>query len=216
MMHLRGAGSTNIASRLPAPGMMIKSATPIRFGIPSRPVKGSLLGSQPSHVFFSAGFQPQSAALKRPYAAHLTSPSVFKFSTQTQKTAIKFQSPPSVPLRTKPEYIYEKVNVPKHPDPVRHNVGSDGAIHTIPAPNLSINDGSQRVPEELPRVPEVNGNNLNSLFDSDLASFSTHGFALEKPVKLKYMRPEPVQLKFLISDPSISGSRKYQRLCFPK
>lgn len=176
MHHLRGSGSSNIGARVPAPGMFIKSSMPLRFAIPSRPIpKGSLLGSPSSHVFFTAGHQPQAASLKRPYAGHLTSPGVFKFTTQSQKTAIKFQSPPPVPLKSKPGYIYEKVNVPKHPDPVKFNIGSDGAIHTIPAPNLGIAEGSP--------VSEVTANNLNSLFDSDLATFSAHGFALEKPVK---------------------------------
>lgn len=173
-VHLRGSGSANIQARLPAPGMFIKSAAPFRFAVPSRPMRGPLLGSHSSYVYFNAGPSPQAAALKRPYTAHTTSPGVFKFSTQAQKTAIKFQSPPSVPLNTKPEFIYEKVNVPKHPDPVRYNIGSDGAIHTIPAPNLSLNDGTP--------IPEITGNNLNNIFDSDLATFSTHGFALEKPV----------------------------------
>ena len=205
IMHLRGSGSSNIASRLPAPGMFIKSAAPIRFAIPQRPVMkgGSLLGSQSSHVFFNSGYPSQAAPLKRPYAAHLTaSPGLFKLSTQSsQKTAIKFHSPPTVPLKSKPEYIYEKVNVPKHPDPVRYSISSDGAIHTIPAPNLSLNEGSP--------VPEITGNNLNSLFDSDLATFSAHGFALEKPVN--YLFKALIVNLFMINFSFSHISTKFKR-----
>lgn len=184
MFHLRGSGSSNIVSRVPAPGMFIKSGSPIRLAIPGRmndrPMKSSLLSSPSSHVFFNGGFPPQAAALKRPYAAHLTSPGTFKFATQSHKTAIKFQTAPPVPLKVKPEYIYEKVNVPKYPEPVRYNIGSDGAIHTIPAPNLGLKDGEP--------IPEVTANHLNSQFDSDLAQFPAHAFAhaLEKPVKIKF------------------------------
>lgn len=177
MVHLRGAGSANAVSRVPSQGMFIKSGAPIRFAIPARMTdrpKGSLLASQSSHVFFKAGLSPQTAALKRPYAAQLTSPGVLKFSAPGQKTAIKFQAAPPVPQRSKPEYIYEKVNVPKYPEPVRYNIGSDGAIHTIQAPNLGLKDGSP--------IPEVGANTLNSQFDSDLTKFSANGFSLSKPV----------------------------------
>lgn len=175
MMQLRGAGSSNVLSRVPSPGMFIKSGVPIRFAIPmranDRPMKASLLSSPSSHVYYKAGFQ-QAAALKRPY---VSAPGVFKFASPG-KTAIKFQAAPPVPLRSKPEYIYEKVNAPKFPDPVRYSIGSDGAIHTIPAPNL----GSK----EAEPIPEVTANNLNSQFDSDLVKFSAQSFAhaLEKPV----------------------------------
>lgn len=181
MMHLRGAGSAKIGSRVPPPGMFIKSAAPIRFAIPmrpnDRPIKSSLLSSPSQHVFFKSG-PPHAGALKRPYAAHLTSPGVFKFSSPSQKTAIKFQSAPPVPLKSKPDFIYEKVNAPKHPDPVKYNIGSDGAIHTIPAPNLSLNDGAP--------VPEYSANNLNNQFDLDLVKYSAQSFAhaLEKPVRI--------------------------------
>lgn len=77
------------------------------------------------------------------------------------------------PLKKKPEYIYEKVHVPKYADPVRFNIGSDGAIHTIPAPNLGVKDGSP--------IPEVHYNTLNNQLDSDLAKFPAV-FSLEKPV----------------------------------
>lgn len=175
MVHLRGSGSANVPSRVAAPGMFIKTGSPFRFAFPSRMnerQKGSL-GSPSTHVYFKSGHPPQSAALKRPYGAHLSSPGVFKFSTPAHKTAIKFQSPPQIPVKSKPEYIYEKVNVPNYSD--RYNIGSDGAIHTIPAPNLSLKDGAP-----IPEVT-VNNLNLNNQFDSDLSQFSAHGFALENP-----------------------------------
>ena len=80
------------------------------------------------------------------------------------------------PLKNKPEYIYEKVHVPKYADPVRYNVGSDGAIHTIPAPNLGSKNHAQ--------APEINYNTLNNQLDSDLAKFPAV-FSLEKPVKIE-------------------------------
>lgn len=91
MLHLRGSGSSNVASRIPGPGMMIKAGTPIRFAIPMRPQKGNLAPSASNNVFYKAGY-PQSS-YKRPYAAHLTaqSPAAFKFSSPSQKTAIKLQ-----------------------------------------------------------------------------------------------------------------------------
>lgn len=181
--HLRGAGSSNIMSRVPPPGMFIKSGSPIRFAIPmranERPIKASLLSSPSSHVYFKSG-APQAAALKRPYTQHHASPpGVFKFSSPAQKTAIKFQSAPPVPLKSKPDFIYEKVHVPKYADPVRYNIGSDGAIHTIPAPNLSLKEGQP--------IPEYSANNLNHQFDADLQKFAAQGFtyALEKPVSFK-------------------------------
>lgn len=177
MVHLRGAGSSNVPSRVAAPGMFIKTASPFRFAIPQRMnerPKGAL-GSPSTHVYFKAAYSPQTAALKRPYAAHLNSPGVFKFSSPAHKTAIKFQSAPHIPLQSKPEYIYEKVNVPKYPDPVSFNTNFESAIHTIPAPNLSLKNG-----EPIPEL-SVNNLNLNHQFDSDLSQFSAHGFALDKP-----------------------------------
>ena len=172
MLKLRGSGSSNIVSRVPAPGMFIKTASPFRFALPaSRP--GSLQSSPSNHIFFKSN-GPQASALKRPYAAHLTSPGVFKFSSPGHKTAIKFQPAPPVPLRSKPEFIYEKVNAPKHPDPVRYTIGSDGAIHTIAAPNLASND--------IQTISEVTANHLNSQFDSDLTKFNAQAFAINKPV----------------------------------
>lgn len=182
MFQLRGSGSSNVLSRVPPPGMFIKSGAPIRFAIPmrsgDRPGKGSLLSSQSAQMYFKGGPQQQqyAGALKRPYAAPLTSPGVFKF-TSPHKTAINFQSAPPVPLKSKPEYIYEKVNKPRFQEPFRYNQGSSGAIHTIPAPNLSLNDGQA--------IPELTANNLNSHFDSDLTKFSAQSFnhALERPVR---------------------------------
>lgn len=86
---------------------------------------------------------------------------------------IQFQIPP--PLKNKPEYIYEKVHVPKYADSVRYNIGSDGAIHTIPAPNLG-----GKIPSP---IPEINYNTLSNQLDSDLAKFPAV-FSLEKPVRL--------------------------------
>jgi hypothetical protein len=89
-IHLRGSGSSNIASRIPPPGMFIKSASPIRFGIPMRAIERQK-GASSNHVFFKAGY-PQASVYKRPYAAHLTaSQGGFKFSSPAHKTAIKFQ-----------------------------------------------------------------------------------------------------------------------------
>lgn len=177
MLHLRGAGSSNIASRLPSPGMFIKSGTPIRFAVPmrmtDRPIKGSLASSPSNHVYFKAG-SPHVQSLNRPYAAHLTaSAGMFKFSSP-HKTAIKFQAAPPVPLKSKPNYIYEKVHVPKFQD-IKYSIGSDGAIHTIPAPDL----GSFK---DTTPIPDINPNSLNSQFDSDLLQFSPNAFALQKPV----------------------------------
>lgn len=124
----------------------------------------SLHGSPTNHVFFKAG-RPYAAALKRPYAEHLTAPGMFKFSTP-HKAAIKFQAPTSGAFRPKPEFVYEKVNVPKHPEPVRYSSGSEGGIHTIAAPNLSLNDNHP--------VPEVPSNNLNHQLDIDLTHFNQH------------------------------------------
>lgn len=177
MVHLRGAGSSNIPSRVSPPGMFIKTGSPFRFAIPSRMnerPKGSL-GSPSTHVYFKSGSSPQAAALKRPFTSQLMSPGVFKFSSPAHKTAIKFQSAPHIPLKSKPDYVYEKVNVPNYSDSTRYNIGSDGAIHTIPAPNLSLKNG-----EPIPELT-VNNLNLNNQFDSDLSQFSAQGFALEKP-----------------------------------
>lgn len=178
MLQLRGAAASNLALRQPGQGMFFKSSSPIRFAIPTRSspgASGSLQPSPSNQFFFKVGPPHNAAALKRPYASHYTAPQgVFKFSTP-HKAAIKFQPAPSVPLKSKPEYIYEKVHVPKYPEAVqKYNIGSDGAIHTIQAPNLSLNNPHP--------VPELNNNNLNSQFDSDLINFSPHAFAIEKPV----------------------------------
>jgi hypothetical protein len=181
MYALRGAGSSNVFSRMPAPGMFIKSPNPIRFAIPQRPLKGGLASSSSTNFFYKA---PPQQHHKRPYAAPLTSPG-FKISSPAHKTAIKFQSPPPVPLKSKPEFIYEKVTVPKFADPVRFNIGSDGAIHTIPAPNL----GSRDVHAQSP-APDFTFNNQ---LDSDLTKIPAQSFAISKPVNETVL-----SIKFLI------------------
>ncbi|CRK91497.1 CLUMA_CG005163, isoform A, partial [Clunio marinus] len=181
MLNLRGSGTANMFSRLPAPGMFVKTNSPFRFAIPmrpnERPIKSSLLSSPSSHVFYKSNFPSQAAALKRPFPHHLPSTGAFKFSSPTHKTAIKFQVAPPVPLKSKPEYVYEKVNVPKFADPIRYGGGHDSAIHTIPAPNLSQSHDKSPIPDPL-------GNNLNTQFDSDLSKFSAAAFsqAFIKPI----------------------------------
>lgn len=166
MIQLRGSGSTKIVSRLPPPGWR-GGQVPVQHNMPSRIVnrpiiKSSLAPSPSTHVFFNAGPPPQSSAYKHhPYAAQLTAQApLFKFSSPGSKTAIKFQSAP--PLRSKPEYIYEKVNAPKFPDPVQLP-GSDAAIHTIPAPNLS--NGRP--------IPELSNQNSFEDFSKLSTSFGT-------------------------------------------
>lgn len=179
MIQWRGHGNANMHAA--APGMFFKSSSPIRFAMqqPTRSSSGANghLQPSPSNQFFFKVGPPLNAAAasKRPYASHYTAPGVFKFSTP-HKTAIKFQQAPLVSLKSKPEYIYEKVLVPnKYPDAVKYNIGSDGAIHTIQAPNLSLKD--------VQPVPEVTNNNLNSQLDSDLIQFSPQAFAIEKPAQ---------------------------------
>lgn len=172
MLALRGAGTSNVFSRIPAPGMFIKSANPIRFAIPQRPIKGGLASSSSTNFFYKS---PPQQHHKRPYAAPLTSPG-FKISSSAHKTAIKFQSPPPVPLKSKPEFVYEKVTVPKFADPVRFNIGSDGAIHTIPAPNLGSKDSHAPVP-----APSQDFT-FNNQLDSDLTKIPAQSFAITKPV----------------------------------
>lgn len=179
MLQLRGTVASNHASRQPSQGMFFKSSSPFRFAIPTRSnsgANGSLQPSPSNQFFFKVGPPHNSpgVALKRPYASHYNAPGVFKFSTP-HKAAIKFQQAPTVPLKAKPEFFYEKVHVPKYADVAKYNIGSDGAIHTIQAPNLSLNNPQL--------VPELNNNNLNSQFDSDLINFSPQAFAIEKPVQ---------------------------------
>lgn len=57
---------------------------------------------------------------------------------------------------------------------MRYTIGSDGAIHTIAAPNLASND--------IQTISEVTANHLNSQFDSDLTKFNAQAFAINKPV----------------------------------
>lgn len=183
MAALRGAGTQNILSRVPPPGMFIKSPSPIRFAIPQRPHKNGIASSPSNNFFFKSAPQHY----KRPYASPLTSQSMFKLSSP-HKTAIKFQSPPPVPLKSKPEFIYEKVTVPKFSDPVRFNIGSDGAIHTIPAPNLGSKDAQAHS-----AAPEFT---LNNQLDSDLTKIPAHGFAISKPVK-RAINCLNIKIKFL-------------------
>jgi hypothetical protein len=82
------------------------------------------------------------------------------------------------PLKNKPEYIYEKVHVPKYADPVRYNIGSDGVIHTVQAPNLGGKDGAP--------IPEIHYNTLSNQLDTDLTKFPAV-FSLEKPVSFKFI-----------------------------
>lgn len=160
MMQFRGSGSSNIVSRLPSPNMFIKSSNNIQFAMPSRLANRppqTLKAAPSTHIYFKSGPPPNSH--KKPYASALTSPSVFKFSSPGHKTAIKFKSAPPVPLKSKPEFIYEKVTVPKFSEPI---IGTEAAIHQIAAPNLSLNQ-----------------------LDSDLTKVPNQAFALEQPVSLK-------------------------------
>lgn len=155
LMQLRGSGSTNIFSRAPVPNMFIKSHNPIQFAMPmrhlSRPQLGSPKPAPSTHIYFKTG-----APKKQTYASSSSTP-VFKYSSPGgHKTAIKFKSPP--PLKTKPEFIFEKVTVPKFAEPI---IANEAAIHQIAAPNLSLNQ-----------------------LDNDLTKTSIQAFgsALEKPV----------------------------------
>lgn len=158
LLQLRGSGSTNFVSRIPAPNMYIKSHNPLQLAMPMRYARpyGSLKPAPSTHIYF------KTSPPKKPYASALTSsaPSsqpVFKFSSPGHKTAIKFKSPP--PLKSKPEFIFEKVTVPKFAEPI---IANEAAIHQIAAPNLSLNQ-----------------------LDNDLtkASIQAFGSALEKPVR---------------------------------
>lgn len=161
LLQLRGSGSSNIVSRIPAPNMLIKTPNPLQFAFPARlsnrPPIGSPLKSAPStHIYFKTG-PPPNSSFKKPYASALTSsPNVFKFSSPSSKTAIKFKSAPPVPLKSKPDFVYEKVNLPKFHEPI---MGTEAAIHQIAAPNLSLNQ-----------------------LDSDLTKVNVQAFSLEKPV----------------------------------
>ena len=192
MLQLRGAGSTNIIAKQPPPHMFIKSNNPIQFAMPARFANRPLKSSPSSHVFFKTG-TPSSAALKKPFISAMT-PSpvtgpVFKFSSPAQKTAIKFKSPPPVPLKSKPEFVYEKVTLPKYAEPV---IGTEAAIHQIAAPNLSLNQ-----------------------LDSDLTKVSVQAFSLENhPVNLLSFHKLIFLLISLYSfkanpsaNPSIQGTR---------
>lgn len=156
LLQLRGSGSSNVVTRVPVPNMMIKSHNPLHLAMPMRYVRpySSLKPAPSTHIYYRTG------APKKPhYAPALTSHSqpVIKFSSPGHKTAIKFKSPP--PLKTKPEIVFEKVNVPKFAEPI---IANEAAIHQIAAPNLSLNQ-----------------------LDNDLtkASIQAFGSAFEKPVR---------------------------------
>lgn len=183
LMQLRGAGSSNVFTRASVPNMFIKSHNPIQFAMPmrhlSRPL-GSLSSAPSTHVYFKTGVP------KKPtYGASLTSSTpVFKYSSPGgHKTAIKFKSPP--PLKTKPEFIFEKVTVPKFADPI---IANEAAIHQIAAPNLSLNQ-----------------------LDNDLTKTSIQAFgsALEKPVSETF--PQKLfLLKYKFTDSSLSSPRTFK------
>lgn len=155
LLQLRGSGSTNIFSRAPVPNMFIKSHNPIQFAMPMRrPLINSLKSAPSTHIYFKTG-----APQKKPFASSITAsaPAVIKYSSPGgHKTAIKFKSPP--PLKSKPEFVFEKVTVPKFAEPI---IANEAAIHQIAAPNLSLNQ-----------------------LDNDLTKTSIQAFgsALEKPV----------------------------------
>lgn len=156
LLQLRGAGSSNIMTRVPVPGMMIKTHNPLHLAMPmryARPLIGSQKAAPSTHIYYRTG------APKKHHYSHFTSPSqpVIKFSSPGHKTAIKLKSPP--PLKTKPEIVFEKVTVPKFAEPI---IANEAVIHQIAAPNLSLNQ-----------------------LDNDLtkASIQAFGSALEKPVR---------------------------------
>jgi hypothetical protein len=159
MMQLRGAASSKILQRLPGPNaMMVKAPGQIRFGIPMRP--NMKLHASPSNQFYYKVTPHPMSYKQRPVQV----PSYFnKFSSTPQKPAIKFASQP---IKSKPEFVYEKVTVPKFPEPLRFTINS--AIHTIPAPNLSSEKGN-----------EISHNSLSSQLDKDLTKFVAQGFALQ-------------------------------------
>lgn len=164
MMQLRGAASSKILQRLPGPNaMMVKAPGTIRFGIPMR--QNMKLHASPSNQFYyKVTPHPIMSYKQRPVQV----PAYYnKFPSTPQKPTIKFaaqHSPPSI--KSKPEFVYEKVTLPKFPEPVRFTINS--AIHTIPAPNLSNEKGN-----------EINHNSLSSQLDKDLTKFVAQGFALQ-------------------------------------
>lgn len=50
----------------------------------------------------------------------------------------------------------------------------EGAIHTIPAPNLSINEGHH--------IPDLTIQNVNNHLDKDFPKFNSNGLPAERPV----------------------------------
>lgn len=156
LLQLRGSGSSNIITRVPVPGMMLKTHNPLHLAMPMRYARPfpSLKTAPSTHIYYRTGV-PKKHHFSSPLTA--SSQPVIKFSTPGHKTAIKFKSPP--PLKTKPEIVFEKVTVPKFAEPI---IANEAAIHQIAAPNLSLNQ-----------------------LDNDLtkASIQAFGSALEKPVR---------------------------------
>lgn len=160
LLQLRGSGSSNIMTRVPVPGMMVKTHNPLHLAMPmrySRPFPQQKTATS-THIYYRTG-----APKKHHYSAPLTASSqpLIKFSTPGHKTAIKFKSPP--PLKAKPEIVFEKVTVPKFAEPI---IANEAAIHQIAAPNLSLNQ-----------------------LDNDLtkASIQAFGSALQTPVRVKFI-----------------------------
>lgn len=172
MMQLRGSATSRVLQRLPGPSaMMVKAPGSIRLGFPMRPANTKLTASPSNQFFYKTTAHHQLNPFKQQQRPVV--PSYFnKFSSPPQKAAIKFAPALAQPLKAyKPEFVYEKVNGPKFPEPVRFTLNS--AIHTIPAPNLSN-----------PKLNEIHHNHLNSLnsqLDKDLTKFVAQGFALHHP-----------------------------------
>lgn len=169
MMQLRGAASSSVLQRLPGPNaMMVKAPGNIRFGIPMRP--NMKLQASPSNQFYYKAPPQHPQPISYKYRPSV--PNYFnKFSSPPQKQAIKFAPSSAQPLKAfKPEFVYEKVNVPKFPEPVRFTLNS--AIHTIPAPNLSSDKANEILNHN-------HLNQLNSQLDKDLTKFVAQGFALQ-------------------------------------
>lgn len=181
LLQLRGSGSTNVFSRAAVPNMFIKSHNPIQFAMPmrlsNRPLT-SLKTAPSTHIYFKTG------PPKKQHFASTTftsSPAIIKYSSPGgHKTAIKFKSPP--PLKTKPEFIFEKVTVPKFAEPI---IANEAAIHQIAAPNLSLN----QLDNDLTKTP-----------------IQAFGSSLEKPVH--YYQVQENSNDLTIKN-SVTGEKKY-------
>lgn len=188
MMQLRGAASSSVLQRLPGPNaMMVKAPGTIRFGIPMRP-NVKLQASPSNQFYYKATQHPQQQPIS--YKHRPIVPNYFnKFSSLPQKQAIKFAPASALPLKAyKPEFVYEKVNVPKFSEPVRFTLNS--AIHTIPAPNLSSDKQNE--------INHNHVNQLNSQLDKDLTKFVAQGFALQHHHQQHHQQHHPPVRKFKI------------------